>query len=123
MTRGVVYFYSDRVPDGRFLAELQMEKDGVFSAIVQNDDKEEWLSAKEAAALLASLGIKLDFKGIYRWADDGFIRDFRPQPHTRRFGKSSIKRLASRLKADPEYWQKLRASHYSGDRSRCGVRG
>lgn len=120
MMRAVVYFMGDTVPSGRFLAELERDRDGVFSATVQGDDNEEWLGAKEAAAYLASVGIKMDFKGIYRWADEGHIRDFRPQPHTRRFGKSSIRRLATRLKADPEYWSKLRSEAHDCRRDRVG---
>lgn len=35
MMRAVVYFYGDTGRSGKFLAELERDKDGVFSAIVQ----------------------------------------------------------------------------------------
>lgn len=106
MKRGVVYFFQDSVPSGRFMAELQLEPDGVYTAIIQDQDDEEWITAKQSAELLASHGIKLHFKTIYRLADEGQIRDCRPLSHTRQFGRASILRFVSRIKADPEHWAK-----------------
>jgi hypothetical protein len=117
--RIIVYLYADKVPHGRFLAELKRDADGVYSALPQELADEEWLTAKEAHTYLASLGIKRHWSMVYRLAQEQEIKASYELPHAVRFAKSSIKSYVVRVRADPEHWAEKRRQQR---RAKCGVR-
>ncbi|HSH15528.1 MAG TPA: hypothetical protein VLD18_05800, partial [Verrucomicrobiae bacterium] len=95
------------------------DSDGVYSALLQKEENEEWLTAKEAATYLASLGIKRHWKVVYRLANEQEIKVSYELPHTVRFAKSSIKSYVVRVRADPEHWAEKRRQER---RATSGVR-
>lgn len=106
--RATVYFYDDKLPTGRFMAQIIPETDGSFTAMVNEAKAETWLTSKAAADYLESAGVKMSWKSVYRIADEGEIDSSYPLPHTRRFSLSSLKAYAVRVQKDPEYWQRKR---------------
>jgi len=92
-----------------FPVELVQAGNRRFKVVpIWTDAEDSWLTAKQAAAYLKMMGVEMDFKGVYRLADEGLIEGRYLQPHTRRFGLSSLKAHASGVLTDPEYWDRRR---------------